>query len=166
SFEVKNNQTNPMPFTLGYHPGFNWPLIEEDNPETYSLVFNGHETADRLLMGNNLITGVSEDYLQNQSRLNLSKSLFQDDAIILQGMQSQSVSLKSSLHNKKVVMEFGKVPYLAFWSPKKQGHFVCIEPWYGLPDDVETNGDFRAKKGMMELEKEESFQWSCSIEIQ
>ena len=45
---------------------------------------------------------------------------------------------------------FPDTPYLGIWQ-KPGAPFICIEPWAGLADDTDFNGDFRDKRGVMEL---------------
>lgn len=165
TFTVSNEGNRQMPFTLGYHPGFNCPLMGDEEMEDYVLRFEKKESADRLLMKDNLIAGTSADYLAKDRELRLSKSLFQEDAIILQGFKSSSVTLQQATGDRSVKVDFGHVPYLGIWSPKKLGDFVCIEPWFGLPDSENTDGDFRKKAGMKQLAPQEVFTWNCLITI-
>jgi galactose mutarotase-like enzyme len=165
SFNVHNNDKQEMYFSLGYHPGFNWPLTENERMNDYFLQFSNKESSDRLLMKDNVIDSVQEDYLASTSMIPLTKDSFKNDAIILRSISSTSVSLKNKQNNKSVTLAFGKVPYLGIWSPKQLGNFVCIEPWFGIPDTKNASGNFEEKEGMMQLNQNASFNWDCTIYI-
>ena len=165
TFRVRNEGNRQMPFTLGYHPGFNCPLQAGENMEDYMLRFEKKESADRLVMRDNLIAGASKNYLAKDRVIRLNKSLFQDDAIILQGLKSSSVTLQNAAGDRSVNVDFGRVPYLGIWSPGKFGDFVCIEPWFGIPDAATTDGDFLKKAGMKQLAPKAAFTWTCRITI-
>lgn len=165
SFSVQNDDKQKMYFSLGYHPGFNCPLIKDESMNDYYLNFSNEESSDRLLMEENLIDTIQEGYLENKSTIQLTKDLFQNDAIILRNINSTNISLKNKRNNKSITLEFGKVPYLGIWSPKQLGNFVCIEPWFGIPDTKKASGDFKEKEGMMQLNHNTSFKWDCTINI-
>ena len=166
SFKVENRDDEEMLFTLGYHPGFNWPLDSSGSLDEYRIDFSETESSDRLIMDTGgLVDGRMANYMKGSSTLSLSKELFKEDAIILEGIKSSGIVFRSDNSDKSVALEFGKVPYLGLWSPKKEGSFICIEPWFGLPDAHDTKGDLRSKVGMIRLNKKESFSWNCTITI-
>jgi len=163
-FDILNEDEKEMYFSLGYHPGFNCPLKVGENMEDYYLEFSEIEEVNRLIMKDNLIDSIQKNYLLD-NKIQLHKTLFQEDAIILKDIKSASVSLKNKLNDKSVTVSFGDVPYLGLWSPKKFGDFVCIEPWYGIPDIKNTTGDISQKKGIITLPQKDSYKWECEITI-
>jgi len=133
--------------------------------EDYYLEFSGNENVDRLVMKNNLIDTIQKDYLANTNIIPLSKGIFQQDAIILKNIKSNSISLKNIKNDKSVTVSFGQIPYLGIWSPKKYGDFVCIEPWHGIPDTKNTSGNLKEKENIIKLSQKESYNWECKISI-
>ena len=164
-FKVSNPSEEEMYFSLGYHPGFNCPLKIGESMSDYFLEFSEVEHVDRLLMKDNLIDSIQSNYLSDTNKIQLDKSLFQEDAIILKNIKSTSLALKNHINEKSVTMTFGQVPYLGIWSPKKFGDFVCIEPWHGIPDRREASQKLQEKEGIIELKPNESFNWDCKITI-
>ena len=65
-------------------------------------------------------------------------------------MKSKSLVLKNRKTDHAIKVDFPDCPYLAIWH-KPDAPFLCIEPWAGLPDNVDTNYDFAAKEGIMAL---------------
>jgi galactose mutarotase-like enzyme len=165
SFKVHNNDNKEMYFSIGYHPGFNCPLTADESMNDYYLQFSDKESSDRLLMKDNIIDSIQKGYLVNADTIPLTKDLFQNDAIILKNISSTKLSLKSKKNNKSVTLAFGKVPYLGIWSPKKLGNFICLEPWFGIPDVQKTSGKLEEKEGVMQLNQQKSFEWDCTINI-
>ncbi|MCC3145289.1 hypothetical protein LJ207_08135 [Halanaerobium sp. Z-7514] len=43
--------------------------------------------------------------------------------------------------------------------------FVCIEPWYGIADSVDSTGDLKNKEGIIRLKSGKEFSCQHSIEI-
>lgn len=165
SFNIHNNDNQEMYFSLGYHPGFNCPLTANEIMNDYYLQFSDIESSDRLIMKDNIIDSIQESYLVNANTIQLTKDLFQNDAIILKNINSTKLSLKSKQNNKSVTLAFGKVPYLGIWSPKKLGNFICLEPWFGIPDIQKATGKLEEKEGVMQLNQKKSFEWDCTINI-
>jgi galactose mutarotase-like enzyme len=164
-FDVLNKDDKEMYFSLGYHPGFNCPIKIGEKMEDYYLEFSQKESTDRLLLKDNLIYTTQKNYLSSVNTIPLSKSIFVDDAIILKKIASTSLTLKNKLNDKFVKVSFGDVPYLGIWSPKIDGDFVCIEPWLGIADSKDTNGNLKDKAGIIQLSKEQKYHWECSITI-
>jgi galactose mutarotase-like enzyme len=55
---------------------------------------------------------------------------------------------------------------VGIWSKPEGADFVCIEPWYGIADSVESKGELEDKKGIIKLAVGEKFKCSFSIVIE
>lgn len=165
-YEVKNTDNKQIFFSIGAHPGFNIPAYPGDTFEDYYIEFDKPENTDRLLLEDGLFNGKSEPILSNTNTLPLKHELFDKDAIVLKGLKSDSLSLKSKKSGYHLNFNFTGFPYMGIWSPKGQAPFICIEPWYGLADSKEFDGDFSKKEGVVSLSTNEKFECSYSFEIQ
>lgn len=164
-FKVENKTKGDMYFSLGYHPGFNCPMLPGQSFNDYFLEFENKETLERSFLENNLVIAHKELLLDTSKIVPISRDLFKDDALILENFVSKQISLKSNVSNKSVTVAFDDAEYLGIWSPNKSGNFVCIEPWYGLPDFVEDSVDFDQKKGMQLLAQNQVFKTTFEIQI-
>jgi galactose mutarotase-like enzyme len=81
-------------------------------------------------------------------------------------MKSNKVSLKSRKNNKSVTVDYTGFQYLALWGKGIDVNMVCIEPWFGIADTVDSTGDITKKRGIRELEVNDIFKCLYSIEIQ
>ncbi len=63
------------------------------------------------------------------------------------------------------IFDVSKAPILAIWSMKNTGNFICIEPWWGLPDNDNPNLELKDKNYVISLEKDREYLTSYSIEI-
>ena len=61
-------------------------------------------------------------------------------------------------------MEFEGFPHLGIWTPK-DAPFLCIEPWFGYSDALDSNGNIFEKDGIQILEPSSSFNSKFSISI-
>jgi galactose mutarotase-like enzyme len=58
------------------------------------------------------------------------------------------------------------MPFFGLWSPyPNEAPFVCIEPWCGVADEQETDGDITTKLGINELMPGAKFECEYTIEI-
>ncbi|MES2892210.1 MAG: aldose 1-epimerase family protein, partial [Bacteroidota bacterium] len=55
-------------------------------------------------------------------------------------------------------------PFLGIWAAKG-ADFVCIEPWCGVADSVDSSQKIEEKEGIVRLEKSEKFERTWSVEI-
>lgn len=139
---VKNLSPDPMPFGLGVHPAF---CLEEEGDEAM-LLFPQNCLLE---LCRNKMTG----YLRRETRVRnfpagmwkLCQKLFAEGAIITTGYQESWVELHQN--DFGVRMEFGNAPHCVFWSPPGRLSYVCMEPWYSLPDYEDGDHCFDTKEG-------------------
>ena len=167
SYNVENTGTILLPFSIGAHPGFRVPLNVEEKFEDYYLEFEKEETLNRILFEGGLLSGKYEkDYLKSTKIIPLSHALFENDALIFRGHESNYISIKSKKSNRVLKVGIADFPYLGIWSPPgKKAPFVCIEPWYGIADTRGAAKAFKEKEGRIILNKGEQFACHYSFEI-
>lgn len=155
---VKNEGDSTMYFSIGAHPGFNCKIgdkLEFAEPE--KLVCEKIDT-DSILDGKHYPT------LDNETTIVITKDIFEGDALVLSGMKSDTVYLKSDLRPQYIKYNFGKAPVLGIWA-KPGAEYVCIEPWYGVNDSREVKNDFSEKRLIQKIEPSEEFVFPWSAEI-
>jgi galactose mutarotase-like enzyme len=162
-YQVTNPKKSPLYFSIGGHPGFCCPIHAEDKLADYFLEFEVPETAKRFFIEDGLIGQAGEILLENEKRINLSESLFDQGALVFKQLKSNSITLKNNNHGHKVVMEFDNFTHFGIWSKPGRSNFVCLEPWYGIADPVDSSGVFIEKEGLIKLEPNQVF--SCHYRI-
>ncbi len=163
---VKNLDTKTMYFSLGGHPAFKCPVFENENYEDYYLEFEYPENSKRHLinMENGLISSETKSVLEHTNILPLTQNLFNEDALIFKDLKSRKVALKSKQKGNILTVSYKDFQYLGIWG-KPNGNYVCIEPWLGIADAVNTNQDFKTKEGIIALSQSETFKAIYTIEI-
>lgn len=137
-----------MPFLIGGHPGFNCPMFPGENYSDYFLEFEQEETCTvpTPITETGLIdAGHRTAFLKAQKKLPLDHDLFAADAVILDEIQSRTVSLKSWNHHRSVTLDF---PYLILWSTANKGSFIALEPWMGLSTCSDESDVFEEKRNV------------------
>ena len=158
SYLVKNRGKKMMYFSVGGHPAFRLPLSDQLVYDDYYLSFNKNEFTGRWPISvEGLIETASVPLLDNSNCLKISKSLFYKDAIVLKGLESDEVQIKSDLHSRGLSFSFKGFPYLGIWAAK-EADFICIEPWCGIADSVDSTQVLTEKEGIEYLNAGEVFE--------
>ncbi len=163
--KVDNIDENEMLFSIGGHPGFKCPLKDNESYTDYYIEFEKEELENTwTLAPSGLLSGDSEPLLNNTTVLPLNESLFNNDALIFKTLKSSKASLKNKHNNTSLTVSFRDFNYLGIWA-KPKAPFVCIEPWLGITDADNTNGDLEQKEGILKLEANNSYSATFSIAI-
>lgn len=150
TYSIQNIGSADMLFSIGGHPAFNLPLSAGENYEDYVLEFNKEENEGRWLLQDGLLKNGTTPLLTNTRLLPLKKELFYADAIVLKNLKSNKVKLASKKTGEGFEFSFEGFPYLGIWAAK-DADFICIEPWCGIADSVESNQELSDKEGIINL---------------
>lgn len=166
TYTVDNVDNDTIYFSIGAHPAFMCPIKNNENLDDYYFEFNKIENSKIMQLGN---TGYfiheKKDYLKDTNILPLSLDIFKSDALVFDDLKSTVITLKSKNHDRYVSMDFTGFPYMALWTKATGAPFVCIEPWYGLSDFADFNGELKDKIGIEKLNVNESFEASYTVSI-
>ncbi|MGE0052263.1 MAG: aldose 1-epimerase family protein, partial [Arcobacter sp.] len=164
SYKVVNKSDEKILFSIGAHPAFNWTLDENEKKEDYFLEFEV-DKIKRYFLDEKGLLFKSDDLKLENNKLFLNEELFKDDALVFEDSNIKQVVFKSVKNEKFVKVNFDNFPYLGIWSKPSGAPFLCIEPWFGVADDKNSNQKLEEKKGINSLKKDEEFSCSYSIEI-
>jgi galactose mutarotase-like enzyme len=165
SYSVTNTDEKDMYFSIGGHPAFKVPLVTGLDYSDYYLEFNKVENAGHWpISKDGLIEMPPSPLLNNTNRLPLTKELFQKDALVFKHLASNAVSLKSGKNIHGFTFHFSNFPYLGIWAAKN-ADFVCIEPWCGIADNVNTNQQLINKEGIQLLNAKDIFQRTWKVTV-
>lgn len=144
---VRNMGEADMPASIGYHPGFRWPLPYGRARAAHFIEFADHEGPSiRRLDAAGLLTAQRHPTPLANRRLALDDSLFRDDVVIFDDIQSRSVTYGADT-GPRLRVAYPDAQYLGVWT-KPGADFICIEPWRGIADEAGFAGDFGAKAGV------------------
>jgi galactose mutarotase-like enzyme len=162
-YEVNNTAKEEMYFSVGGHPAFKLPFVEGTAYEDYYLEFNEEETKPRWpISKEGLIESVPVPLLTATDKLPLSKALFAKDALVLKFPTSSIVSLKSDKTDHGLDFNFTGFPYLGLWA-FPNADFICIEPWCGIADCIDTDQELTQKEGIETLAPGKQFSRSWTV---
>ena len=147
-YMVTNTGRGILLFSVGGHPAFRLPLTVGTNFDDYYLKFEETENLSRWpISKDGLIQIQPIPVLQDSNRLNLKKSLFYQDALVFKYPASSEISLNSGKTPHGLLFQMGEFPFLGIWSAK-DADFICIEPWCGIADSVNSNQQLESKEGI------------------
>lgn len=160
---VDNLDREILPADVGFHPGFNWPLTPGHDKADYRLVFERAEPAPiRRGTGDptRLVPGVHPTPVEGNI-LPLHDQLFAESPIVFDRLNSRSVTFGAP-GSLSLRVGFPDCPYLALWM-KPGARFLAIEPWQGLPSQIDFAGPFVDKPGIARLAPGETRCWRLDI---
>ncbi|UZD23425.1 aldose 1-epimerase family protein [Algoriphagus halophytocola] len=164
--EISNLGEIPMPYSLGAHPAFNCPLKAGEKYEEYRIEFPLAETDSTWMVNaDGLIGNEQKPLLKDSKIIPLTKTLFDDDALIFKHLNSKKASLSHVEKGAIISVDFEDFTYLGIWA-KPNAPFVCIEPWLGIADSYDSDHDFEHKEGIRLLAPGENETKSYTISVE
>ena len=179
---VNNPGRGELPFSLGSHTGLVYPWIscsKKSFKNDFIIQFEKDEIPDFIQSSEDGFPLGQWRQLSGKKRVFVPKTIpyphIKDGKVILQdgffasghilaNFTSQWVALVDSSTGEGIKVNTAGYPYLVLWqSPSIQHPFVCIEPWYGLPDTKDTNHQWKEKPGLIRLPPEKSFTTNQSL---
>jgi galactose mutarotase-like enzyme len=167
AYMVTNPGKEDLYFSIGAHPAFAVPVgasQEAPNYEDYFLQFNQSSSLQRYQLNKGLIGKETAEISLENHRLPLSKSLFQDDAIVLKNLPDTSISLRSDKHAHGLDFGFHDFPFFGIWAAPG-APFVCLEPWCGIADSIDHNQQLEQKEGINQLQPGAVFERNWTVKI-
>lgn len=170
NWEVKNVGTTDMYFQIGAHPAFMLPNYRvDDEIHGYLQCFDSENKIVNPIVNTHLIDGLRhrcDSEIKLSNFIPIINTAFSDDAILIENSQVQKIILFDK--DKKPVLSVSCPQAEAFgiWAPNKEGcPFVCIEPWCGISDSNDFDGDISEREYIHRLMSGDSYLFSYQIDI-
>lgn len=167
-YKVVNNDNKEMHFSLGGHPALKVSGIEDKNGYKIldtSVLFSDEISTIRYVLNKkgNLISHVEDCTLP--SELIISKEMIDAaKTLIYDCSEMDEVVLKTG--NRRYRFDISKSNILAIWTLKGFGDYLCIEPWWGIPDFENPELELKAKPLIKSLESGLEYSTGYSIIIE
>lgn len=159
---VTNSGGKPLPFGLGFHPAFAWPLPGAQGRAHFVQLDNGGEPELSRIDG-----GLRKPELLaspfREGRLVLEHRYFEEDAMIFPDDAGAGLTYAAeggpSLH-----FSFDNLPNLALWT-KPGAPFLCVEPWHGTAPEIGASAEIAARPYSLTLAPGASASFGFTVEI-
>lgn len=173
---VKNTDSLDFKFSIGTHTAFTCPQKNKSqNINDYYLEFQNHEELTSVLC-------TEDGYLQCDEKGNVpvtkkygesKKGIIPltnegfGNGHLFTNFTSEWVGLRNKNDNSLIKISTKGFPYCMIWqNTTQQKEFVCIEPWHGIPDKINTNHEWNNKEGFILLQSGKSFTCEQNIFIE
>jgi len=152
SYIVENLSGREMYFSVGAHEGYSCP----EGIEEYEVQFDEPQTLDTYCLDGTIIGNKTERVIENSKVLPLKTEYFTTDALIFKNVNFKKVTLAHKNSSKKVVLEFDTPNNFLIWQ-KPGAKYICLEPWDGISDSVNSDGDITHKEAIVKLGKDKTY---------
>lgn len=160
NYIVKNKTDKVMYFNIGSHEGYYTPEGIED----YDVIFPQNETLSANVLYGNLVSEQKIPILKDSNVLPLYDKYFTIDALVFKDLKSKSATLRNRKTGKSLTITFPDAKYFLLWH-KQNAPYICLEPWNGIADIVNSDYDITKKEGITSLAKDSEFCFNHSITI-
>ena len=149
-FAVENRDARVMPYAVGIHPGFRWPLSGEAR-EGHSIVFETpEEPIVPVIAPGGLFSDARRPVPLDGGRLALNDAVLAQEALCFLGVRSRSLRYAAP-DGSGLRIDWENFAHCAIWS-RPPAPFVSIEGWSGHGDPVGFSGELADKPSMRRLE--------------
>ncbi|MGV8831423.1 MAG: aldose 1-epimerase family protein [Devosia sp.] len=135
--EVHNSGHHPMPFGIGFHPAFVWPLPGSEG-QAHRVVLDNGGSPELIRLSGGLVNPAPLPSPFVDGALTLDGQLFAADAMLFP--DGAGAGLRYGTAEKAIHFTWENLPNLALWS-KPGAPFVCLEPWHGTAAEVGGSDD-------------------------
>ncbi len=145
-YSILNLDTRTMYYSIGAHEAYACP----EGVGNYSVIFDKEKTLGTNRLNGGLLDYAATPVIEGTDELVLKDEYFEKDALIFPNVGSDKVTLKNNTTGESIEIDFTGAENLLIWT-KPNAKYVCIEPWCGLPDYVDSDYMIEHKKGICAL---------------
>ena len=135
---VLNTGAEQLPFLLGAHPAFLWPLPGAASGADHTVSWQTGGSTMR-----QAVNGLLPDRFDSPAidgTVVLHRAQFALDAMLFDDLVPRSATYTAD-GAPRITMHFGDFARFGIWSKAQGGDFVCLEPWSGYPATADFDGD-------------------------
>jgi galactose mutarotase-like enzyme len=145
--EVENTGSRIMPYAVGLHPGFPWPLADAPRAD-HAVEFAQAEVPEvPVIAPGGLLSPDRRPVPLDGRRLALDDALFAREALCFLDARSRSLRYGAMAGGPAITLEATGFPHWALWS-KPRAPFVSLECWTGHGDPEGFAGELKDKPSM------------------
>lgn len=159
-YKVNNIDNKDIYFSFGAHEAYSCP----GGLKGYYVEFEKEEALARYFVTGNFINGEKALLPMEGNKLYMKDEFFEDDAIILPNIASKKVWVKNDDNSHTIEVDYNGFKNLLIWT-KPGAEYLCIEPWDGIPDYVDSGKEFKNKKDIVTISKEKEYSLTHTIKF-
>lgn len=167
AWKVVNKDQETMYFTIGAHPAFNVPVLQDTVQSRYHLTFSGQKELTYCLLHPEYATAMPDQQhalpLENGTCL-IDEHMFDEGALIFDDGQITKAGITLPDGTPYVEISCEGFPNFGIWSAIG-APFVCLEPWMGRCDNTGYDKELSQKPNINTLKPKEVFYKSYVISV-
>ncbi len=158
TYTVTNRSDEPMPYSIGNHTAYRWPLAEGDNPNSYFFRFSEAEMLESFSP-----FGWVQPFVTNEQIRPLSHDLYTNGTRSFRDKKSEWLEYTGCNCDFVVRMYSKEFPFVANWaSDDEEAKIICIKPSLSIASNGPTMFD---RAGIHTLESSCSETVSYTLEL-
>jgi galactose mutarotase-like enzyme len=159
--DVTNNDNRPMPFGIGFHPAFCWPLPHAEGAPHHVALANGGSPDMRALEDGLLRrTPIAGPFVDGQ--LVLAEKQFDEGALVFPN--ASDALIYGPKTGPSLAFTFDNLPDLALWRPSG-APFICVEPWHGTASYVGDSHQIADRPNSVALAPNDTAHFGFSVTV-
>lgn len=166
NYTVKNpSNQQSLIYAIGAHPGFNMPLTAGSDFDQVQLSVQPAEEYSRIILRGPYNDSNHPTCIDMHQPLTINHETFKNDAVIFKTAGSDfAATLTDPAGQHGVTVTTQGTQYVGVWSAyPAQANFVCVEPWWGIADNLNADGQLLHKQDMHRLAPGQQAQYQFSI---
>lgn len=150
AFTVHNAGDAPMPYAIGWHPGFRWPFSQA-LARGHAIEFEQQESPwVPVIVHDGLFSAARRPVPLQGRRLPLQPALFDNEALCFLNARSRALRFGSP-DNAAIAVRAQHFAHWALWCPPG-APLLCIEAWTGHGDAPDFDGELAERPSMRRLQ--------------
>ncbi|WP_159950489.1 aldose 1-epimerase family protein [Rhizobium sp. 18065] len=160
--EVCNPSDTPLPFAIGFHPAFLWPLPGAEG-KSHAVVLDNRAEPLVIQLEGGLIGKTLDTSPFKAGRLQLDHALFDNDALIFPEGAGTGLTFAAE-DGPALHFTFENLPNIALWQ-KPGAPFLCVEPWHGMAAHAGGTAELVERPFTVALAAGDSMRFAFTVEI-
>jgi galactose mutarotase-like enzyme len=145
---VENTGSGAMPYAIGVHPGFAWPLASSKAP--HAIAFEAPERPEvPVITADGLFSAQKRPVPLKERTVHLTPALFANEALCFLNAASRTLFYDNGA-GQGLLLSMRNFPHVALWA-RPPAPFLAIEAWTGHGDPEDFDGDLFEKPSMIVL---------------
>lgn len=152
TYNVKNPSNEKLYFSIGSHEAYACP----EGISEYCVAFDEEQSFNSCTLEGPILDNKSTKVAESGKIIDLYDQLFENDALIFKNVPYDKVYLVNKSGDRKITVSFPGFKNLLIWT-KPGAKYLCLEPWTGLPDNVDSSGILSEKEDITILNENSEY---------
>jgi galactose mutarotase-like enzyme len=158
-YQIKNEDTDEMYFSVGGHPRYACPIGGEGRFEDYYVEFEKEESIKNIVKSYGPISEIEKCMSEDGKQITLDYCMFTKGCFCLHPVESDYIMLKRKNGGRGLKVVLGGASHLQLWTVV-DGPYIAFEPWYGSITSIPAKAietDWKKRPGTLHIDAGEEY---------